>query len=277
MQLYLNMKTCVLTSFAFGLGRNQTGQKLVIERRRCRSGLGRYISKFFTTDFRLGSTAMALAFLSAAGSVNADVSLSQSNAPAAILDAELIQLFGNERAALNAVNFGRINRLQGTPEARGRTAGQGFSYSRAYLASLPVAKGDAQWQCLSEALYFEARGESVKGQFAVAEVILNRVDSGSYPSTLCRVINQGTGKKHHCQFSYTCDGFSEKISEQSAWNRVAKIARVMLDGKTRELTGGATHYHTKAVNPRWARVFPRTTTIGAHHFYRMPVRTASNG
>jgi hypothetical protein len=68
-------------------------------------------------------------------------------------------------------------------------------YSKAYLRGLPVAKGGKEWACLTEALYFEARGETVKGQFAVGEVILNRVSSPSFPDTICGVINQGTGRK----------------------------------------------------------------------------------
>ncbi|MGR3292342.1 MAG: cell wall hydrolase [Paracoccaceae bacterium] len=225
----------------------------------------------------LKSRNCVLAFLVLAGAALADVTLSQSNAPQASLDAELIQLFDHERLAFGAVRPSQFSRLQNIPVRR-TTFGKKpvFAYSRDYLAGLPAVNGDAQWYCLSEALYFEARGESVKGQFAVAEVIMNRVDSGSYPSTICGVVNQGTGQKYRCQFTYTCDGFSEHIDEQDAWSRVAKVARIMLDGKTRGLTDGATHYHTKSVTPRWARVFPRTATIGSHHFYRMPVRTASN-
>jgi hypothetical protein len=148
-------------------------------------------------------------------------------------------------------------------------AGGPVDYSTTYLAELPEATGGAEWKCLTEALYFEARGETLKGIYAVAEVILNRVDSSAYPSTVCGVVKQGTGRKYQCQFSYNCDGIADSVREPKAWQKVAKIARLMLDGGQRALTGGATHYHTKAVNPRWARKFPRTTTIGAHHFYRM--------
>jgi spore germination cell wall hydrolase CwlJ-like protein len=108
----------------------------------------------------------------------------------------------------------------------------------------------------------------VRGMFAVGEVIMNRVDSARYPNTLCGVINQGTGRKFACQFTYTCDGNAEVIHEPAAWAKVGKVARLLVDGAPRQLTDGATHYHTRAVNPRWARVFPRTTTIGSHHFYR---------
>ena len=149
-------------------------------------------------------------------------------------------------------------------------------YSKAYLRSLPVAKGGKEWACLTEALYFEARGETVKGQFAVAEVILNRVSSPSFPDTICGVINQGTGRKFACQFTYTCDGRAEVIREPKAYQMVGKVAKMMIDGLPRTLTGGATFYHTKAVRPRWSRAFERTATIGFHHFYKKPVRVSQN-
>jgi spore germination cell wall hydrolase CwlJ-like protein len=143
-------------------------------------------------------------------------------------------------------------------------------YDRAFLAQLPPASGNAQWRCLTEALYFEARGESTRGIFAVAEVILNRVDSRRFPGSICAVVNQGTGERYRCQFTYTCDGLAEKVREPSAWARVGKVARLMIDGAPRTLTAGATHYHTRAVDPTWSRVFARVSTIGEHHFYRMP-------
>ena len=149
-------------------------------------------------------------------------------------------------------------------------------YDDNFLASLPTASGDDQWKCLAEALYFEARGESVRGLFAVGEVILNRVDNAAYPRSLCGVVNQGTGRRYACQFSYTCDGKSKAVHEQGAWERVGKVAKILLDGTPRDLTGGATHFHTHAVSPSWSRRFTRTATIGAHLFYREPVRTASN-
>ena len=220
----------------------------------------------------------ATTMLAGAGSATADVTVSKSNNPDALLDIELIELIGQERSGLEAVKPARLDRLENGPKVRVSSRNAAAApLSRDYLAGLPTAKGDAQWRCLTEALYFEARGESVKGQFAVAEVILNRVDSPRYPGSVCRVVNQGTGRKFRCQFTYTCDGHKETIHEPAAWNGVGKVARLMLDGKARTLTGGATHYHTTAVSPRWARVFPLTTTIGVHRFYRQPVRTASNG
>lgn len=188
-----------------------------------------------------------------------------------VLAARLGALLGQERTAIQQVPDARLAALTAVPPASARnipTAPDVITYDRAFLASQPTATGGAQWECLAEALYFEARGESVRGMFAVGEVIMNRVDSSRYPSTLCGVINQGTGRQFACQFTYTCDGAAEVIHEPAAWAKVGKVARLLIDGAPRQLTEGATHYHTRAVNPRWARVFPRTATIGSHHFYR---------
>jgi hypothetical protein len=140
-------------------------------------------------------------------------------------------------------------------------------YDRAWVDAQPVASGDSEWECLAQAIYFEARGESVKGQFAVAEVILNRVSSPLYPRTVCRVVHQGGSGG--CQFSFTCDGRKDRIRDREAYAVAGKIARVMLDGAPRALTDGATHFHTKNVRPRWSRQMPRTASIGQHMFYRI--------
>ncbi|MEM1353027.1 MAG: cell wall hydrolase [Pseudomonadota bacterium] len=149
-------------------------------------------------------------------------------------------------------------------------------FSTDWVDAQPEPASGPQLDCLAQALYFEARGETVKGQFAVAEVILNRVDSERFPDTACNVINQGTGAKYQCQFTYTCDGRAEVIKEPRAYERVAKVARAALDGQAPEITEGATHYHTKAVNPRWSRVYTKTAAIGTHIFYRHTWQTVSN-
>jgi len=184
-------------------------------------------------------------------------------------DTPVTRLMEQETRALRSMSGDRIAGFLATPEAD-------IAYSRDWLARQDPASGGAQWRCLAEALYFEARGESVKGQFAVAEVILNRVDQETYPDTVCGVVKQGTGRKYQCQFTYTCDGHAEVIAEPKAFDRVAKIARLMIDGAARPLTKGATHYHTRAVSPSWSRRLPRTATIGVHHFYRLPTRLSAN-
>lgn len=123
--------------------------------------------------------------------------------------------------------------------------------------------------CLAEAVYHEARGESRQGQAAVAEVILNRVDSRQFPSTVCGVINQPA------QFSYTIGG-RKAISNKAAYLRARQIAEAALSGAPRNLTNGATYFHTPAVRPAWSHRFQRTVQIGAHIFYRTGQRVASN-
>ncbi len=177
-----------------------------------------------------------------------------------------------EQKGLKSAGAERLKELIEQPAV----AAGGIQYSRSWIDKQPKASGSAQWRCLAEALYFEARGETVKGQFAVAEVIMNRVKSGRFPGTACAVINQGTGKKYQCQFTYTCDGHAEVIAEPKAFARVGKIARYTLDGKAPKLTEGATHYHTTAVRPKWAKVYTRTAKIGVHLFYRHTWRSASN-
>lgn len=124
--------------------------------------------------------------------------------------------------------------------------------------------------CMAEALYHEARGEGTRGQAAVAEVILNRVDSRQFPSSVCGVVNQPS------QFSYTIGG-RKPIKNKSAYLRAREIARTALAGAPRDLTGGATYFHTPAVRPSWSRRFQRTVQIGQHIFYRAGgQRIASN-
>jgi spore germination cell wall hydrolase CwlJ-like protein len=178
-----------------------------------------------------------------------------------------------EQRGLNALGAQGLRKLIREPRRRTTEEAQ---FSRAWIDAQPGARGGDQWLCLSEALYFEARGETVKGQFAVAEVIMNRVKSGRFPDTLCGVIHQGTGQRYQCQFTYTCDGRAEVISEKEAFERVSKVARMTIDGRVPELTNGATHYHTTAVRPGWARVYTRTARIGDHLFYRHTWRSASN-
>lgn len=181
-------------------------------------------------------------------------------------------LLNEERAGLQKLSRDRLLHLLTEPARRKRAP----QLTRAWLDKQPDGQGGPEWRCLTEALYFEARGEPVFGQVAVAEVIMNRVASDRFPSTLCGVINQGTGKRYQCQFSYTCDGLAERISEPAAYARMGKVARLVMDGAAPSLTDGATHYHTNAVRPKWAKVYTQTKRIGVHIFYRHTWRTASN-
>jgi spore germination cell wall hydrolase CwlJ-like protein len=145
-----------------------------------------------------------------------------------------------------------------------------------HIKRVPKVQGDAEWRCLAEAIYFEARGQSLYGQVAVAEVVLNRVDSVDYPDSICGVVKQGAQRLNACQFSYECDGIPEDIDEPRAWSLAGKIAHVMIEGRPRVLTSAATHYHATRVSPKWARRLEKVARIGDHVFYRYPTRLASN-
>jgi spore germination cell wall hydrolase CwlJ-like protein len=219
-------------------------------------------------------TSVALAL---SGAAFADVTVSQSNNPNVALGDQMRILLQGEKWALretppSTARPAKAARAQDPaqtkPLARSKTAPVAISYDPAWLAQIPAASGGPEWRCLAEAVYFEARGEALRGQFAVAEVILNRVDSPRYPSTVCGVVSEGN--RNGCQFSFTCDGRPDVIRDQAAFERTGKIARLMLDGMPRHLTQGATHFHTHKVRPRWAAIFAHTARIGTHLFYRQP-------
>jgi len=124
-------------------------------------------------------------------------------------------------------------------------------------------------KCLADAIYFEARGESVRGQMAVAQVVVNRVFSGYYPNSVCGVVYQNAHRRLACQFTFACDGIPERINEPAAWERAKNIARDALDGKFwLNDVGKATHYHAGWVHPWWVREMRKLDRIGVHTFYR---------
>ncbi|WP_259546650.1 cell wall hydrolase [[Roseibacterium] beibuensis] len=209
---------------------------------------------------------MSFAVPAAADTLNPEVTMSTSRTPGGGISGRLGALMGIEQASLATLSETRLRRL-GAPYTGG-TGDDVRIMDAAELDDLRRPRGNRQWQCLTEALYFEARGEPIVGQYAVAEVILNRVDSPNYPNTICDVVHQGTGRRFACQFTYTCDGQPEDMTERTAWHRAGHIARIMMDGAPRDLTGGATHYHADWVSPNWARVYPRTAEYGIHLFYR---------
>jgi spore germination cell wall hydrolase CwlJ-like protein len=124
-------------------------------------------------------------------------------------------------------------------------------------------------KCLTEAIYFEARGEAVRGQMAVAQVVLNRAFSGKYPNTVCGVVYQNSHRRLACQFTFACDGIRDVIREPDMWERAKVIASEMLDGKLwLPEVGKATHYHAYWVRPGWVREMSKLQKLGVHTFYR---------
>src|ERR1700743_1549497 len=122
---------------------------------------------------------------------------------------------------------------------------------------------------LAEAVYFEARGEAVRGQIAVAQVVMNRAFSGYYPNTVCGVVYQNKHRHFACQFSFACDGSPDVIREPDMWERAQKIAKAMLDGQLwLPEVDKSTHYHAYWVHPSWVAEMKKLYTFGVHKFYR---------
>ena len=147
--------------------------------------------------------------------------------------------------------------------------------SVAEAKGLFTADDDPQAWCLAQNIYYEARGSSLADAAAVSDVVINRVQDTRYPNTICNVVRQGERNadgsmvRNRCQFSWYCDGKSDWPRDTDSWVRAQELALSMiLYGKYRGITEGATHYHAHYVNPRWARSFELTGTIGEHKFYR---------
>lgn len=142
------------------------------------------------------------------------------------------------------------------------------------LNELDAARSAArERRCLAEAIYYEARSETLAGQMAVAEVVINRSRHRAYPDTICGVVYQGAERRTGCQFTFTCDGSMINAPYGRGWERAQNVADHALMGFARPVTNRATHYHTTAVDPVWNDSLVRTRRIGSHIFYRFPNRS----
>lgn len=137
---------------------------------------------------------------------------------------------------------------------------------RLALTGQALAKAE---KCLANAIYFEARGESVRGQIAVAQVVMNRVFSPFYPNDVCDVVYQNSNKHLACQFTFACDGIPDVVTEPDAWARAQRIAHDMIGGKLwMPEVAKATHYHAYWVRPDWINEMKKIYKLGVHAFYR---------
>lgn len=131
--------------------------------------------------------------------------------------------------------------------------------------------------CLTQAVYYEARGEGRAGMQAVAQVVLNRTRHGAFPKTVCGVVYQGASRRTGCQFSFTCNGAMRRGVNRSAWSRARDVAAQALSGQVYSAVGTATHFHTTGVSPRWRHSLVRVNQVGSHIFYRFGGRSGSSG
>jgi spore germination cell wall hydrolase CwlJ-like protein len=135
----------------------------------------------------------------------------------------------------------------------------------------------AEHRCLSEVLYYEARGEGRQGQQAIAEVVFHRMNTGNYGHSICAVVYEGAGHPH-CQFTFTCNGELTKGKDDDSWRESEALAAQILTGEValHNATGGATNFHAVSVSPDWADSMNETTQIGKHIFYRGQILHSSD-
>jgi hypothetical protein len=156
--------------------------------------------------------------------------------------------------------------IAGKGQAQGEPKRQKTPAERLGLDGKARAKAE---KCLAEAVYFEARGEAVRGQIAVAQVVMNRVFSGFYPDTVCGVVYQNKHRHLACQFTFACDDVADVVREPDMWLRARKIAKATLDGQLwLPEVAKSTHYHAYWVRPSWVHEMKKMYKYGVHTFYR---------
>jgi|GEM_PF-3126282 len=137
-----------------------------------------------------------------------------------------------------------------------------------YRETAKLKKMAAEKRCLAQAIYFEARSEPSLGQMAVANVVMNRVRSRHYPNSICGVVFQGQERRHKCQFSFACDGKTDRPKKNKHWRRAEQMAVQVMKGRKRiRALSNTLHYHADYVSPRWSRKMNRVKKIGRHIFF----------
>jgi N-acetylmuramoyl-L-alanine amidase len=153
-----------------------------------------------------------------------------------------------------------------------------------------TAQSQPELYCLAMNIYHESKSEPLAGQYAVADVTINRTLDTRYPNTVCEVVMQARMKeswktkqypdlpdserkyvpvRNKCQFSWYCDGKADAVRDSDAWRKAQEVAyRIVVEKKFRGITEGSTHYHADYVSPRWAKAFDLVGRVGTHIFYR---------
>jgi spore germination cell wall hydrolase CwlJ-like protein len=173
-------------------------------------------------------------------------------------------------AIANAPHADKKPETRVTPEAVAQAiAAQADATLKASASDQPMTRLLTEHRCLSEVLYYEARGETEEGQKAIAEVVFRRMKTGNYGQSICSVVYEGA-KGSVCQFSFTCNGETLKKKAPGAWREAEMLAARILTNEVHigTLTGGATNFHAISVQPVWADELQRTVQIGNHVFYR---------
>lgn len=223
-----------------------------------------------------GVAAASLAFVSATAVPGPSGAIRANALPALILAEHVTARVAHDRTVDDpvSVNAGTGFARKAAPHAPATTVNQADKASRGpvrprrSLRTLVEAHAaadvpDSERECLAVAVYFEAQGEPIEGQLAVAEVVLNRAASGEYPKSICEVVTQPA------QFSFVRDGDFPAIDRRShAWRKAVAVARIAAENLADTLSSDVLWYHADYVAPGWGRRLDRVTQIGAHIFYR---------
>ena len=136
----------------------------------------------------------------------------------------------------------------------------------------------SQRNCLAKNIYFESANQPLVGRVAVANVTLNRVNDDQFPNDICSVVYQARLRTNwkdelvpiigQCQFSWYCDGKSDRPTDSKTWVEAVKLAGQGISGFYPDLTEGALWYHADYISPNWSQYLERTVTIENHLFYR---------
>ena len=176
----------------------------------------------------------------------------------------------------------RLEQLRGDPRQDMASGLRHASLNTVVDAARPFRLANAldasrDLECLTQAAYYEARGEGRDGMAAVAQVVLNRARHSAFPSSVCGVVFQGAGRRTGCQFSFTCDGSMRGPVNGAAWGRARDVASRALAGAVYARVGNATHFHTTNVSPGWRNSLIQVGQVGQHVFYRFGGRAGSGG
>jgi spore germination cell wall hydrolase CwlJ-like protein len=224
-----------------------------------------------------GIAAASLALVATISFAGPSVASSAQAIPAVSYTSHAQAGLGGDTAINNNVSGGTAQGSFASPVAQHAIATIGNVANQAYGNAVPQRRSlselvqthagapvnDAERECLAGAVYFEARGESIDGQLAVAEVVLNRAASGKYPKSICGVVKQPW------QFSFVRNGQFPRIDKGSeAWRKATAIAHIAAENLADQLTPDVLWYHANYVAPSWGRRLNRVTQIGAHIFYR---------
>jgi N-acetylmuramoyl-L-alanine amidase len=177
--------------------------------------------------------------------------------------------------------------LPSTPDAHAQAAlsphlpaGTAANPAAAYVRTnvLPGRDMDHEIDCLALNVYFEARGEPMRGRYAVAAVTLNRVAHPDFPASICQVVRQGAELgRHHCQFSWVCDSNADRPRDAAAWAAAREVAYEALFMDEPDPTDGALYFHATTVRPNWSSTMVRVVRIGNHIYYREPMSAEREG